>query len=174
MVDPEIMCREHLLGEHREIHMIVGYINKGHKIGKYKYLIQLSSLWSRHQDLMEEMVNRGYKHNSILLENDIDYNKVSDQDFYLIDSEKSLNVLLSRCSKCRYNYISKQIKNKFNVQNNNVPDYVFEEITYYNNIIEQQIGKQSNINNVKDKPNRFQIDNALQIINDCLLLKIKL
>lgn len=29
MVPPELMCRQHLLGEHVELHMFVGAINKG-------------------------------------------------------------------------------------------------------------------------------------------------
>jgi hypothetical protein len=32
MVWPELMCRKHLLGEHVEIHMLLGALNKGHRV----------------------------------------------------------------------------------------------------------------------------------------------
>ncbi len=32
MVDPTIMCRNHLLGEHVEIHMFVGTIDQGQSV----------------------------------------------------------------------------------------------------------------------------------------------
>ena len=33
MIDPKLLCRKHLLGEHLEIHMFVGTINKGINVG---------------------------------------------------------------------------------------------------------------------------------------------
>ena len=35
MVNPEILCRKHLLGEHVELHMLVGWIIKGKSIQGY-------------------------------------------------------------------------------------------------------------------------------------------
>ena len=35
MVDPRIMCRQHLLGEHVEIHMFVGAISRGKSVKGY-------------------------------------------------------------------------------------------------------------------------------------------
>ncbi|MFA4941546.1 MAG: pyrimidine dimer DNA glycosylase/endonuclease V [Patescibacteria group bacterium] len=73
-IDPKYLCREHLLGEHRELHAIWSIINndkKGYRnhpetkrwIGKNK------ALYLRHEKLMAEMKKRGYKHNSSLPKN---------------------------------------------------------------------------------------------------------
>ena len=34
-VSPDVMCRQHLLGEHVEMHMVVGSINRGKSITGY-------------------------------------------------------------------------------------------------------------------------------------------
>ena len=72
MVDPKLLCRPHLLGEHREIHMIAGSVNKGRrslnllKSMQRMGIIEIQNLHSRHDELVEEMNKRGFKHNSPL------------------------------------------------------------------------------------------------------------
>ena len=63
--------RQHLLGEHAELHCIVGALE-----GKYKafshhpetlrFRNRLDQLYARHGDEVQEMRKRGYKHNSPL------------------------------------------------------------------------------------------------------------
>jgi hypothetical protein len=67
-VDPTKMCRKHLLGEHVEMHMFVGSINKGINIEGYirTGLVDVSDISSRHDCLADEMRQRGYKHNKEL------------------------------------------------------------------------------------------------------------
>jgi hypothetical protein len=62
------MCRKHLLGEHVELHMLVGTINKGRSIEGYvnNGLCEPHHIVSRHEELVEEMLRRGYNHNSPL------------------------------------------------------------------------------------------------------------
>ena len=62
------MCRPHLLGEHVELHMIVGALNKGQNLqGFYdKGLIDTRLIIIRHADLANEMERRGYTHRSPL------------------------------------------------------------------------------------------------------------
>ena len=36
MIDPKMLCKKHLLGEHVELHMFVGTINKNKKLDGYK------------------------------------------------------------------------------------------------------------------------------------------
>jgi hypothetical protein len=105
MVDPKIMCRKHLLGEHVELHMIVGSINKGNKVDGYikNNLIEPGSLQARHLQLLNEMAKRGYNHNSPLpliypFSNRI---KLTNEQYnYKIDRKASKQELLNRCSAC--------------------------------------------------------------------------
>lgn len=67
-VDPPEMCRQHLLGEHKELHMLAGCIRLGKNIEGYvaKRLVRPMHLYDRHRRLVEEMSQRGYQHRSIL------------------------------------------------------------------------------------------------------------
>lgn len=101
MVDPRIMCRQHLLGEHNEIHMFVGAINRGQRLGGYisNNLLDMSKLHERHEALALEMTTRGFTHNSKLP--DFDTSKYPEhQRRTPINSQKSLADLLARCNKC--------------------------------------------------------------------------
>jgi hypothetical protein len=65
--------RQHLLGEHAELHCIVGAL-----LGKYKayrnhpetlrFEGHIEKLYSRHTDQVAELAKRGYQHNSPLPE----------------------------------------------------------------------------------------------------------
>ena len=67
-VDPACMCRQHLLGEHLEMHMFVGHIRKKRSLGRYASdkLVDTRLLQSRHDALASEMLRRGYNHVSPL------------------------------------------------------------------------------------------------------------
>jgi len=106
MVQPKIMCRKHLLGEHVEIHMFVSTINSGKKIDGYlaNNLLQPYSLHSRHEELSEEMLRRGYKHVSPI--DDIQFNSLTEIQYgWKIDNESAQKELLSRCPDCFMNYL---------------------------------------------------------------------
>ena len=101
MVNPRIMCRQHLLGEHVEIHMFIGTINRNKSVKGYlqKGLLEVHNLYARHADLVEEMKRRGYNHCS----------KVNEkwkfvEEVGAIDREKNVNELVNRCSKCKSRY----------------------------------------------------------------------
>lgn len=67
MVDPKILSRQRLLGEHNEIHKHLPSLYKGVKIdGRFNGppQIQLNALQSRHDELADEMARRGYNHSS--------------------------------------------------------------------------------------------------------------
>lgn len=66
MIEPETMCRKHLLGEHVELHMLCGCIIKGKLLSGYKKLIETHNIKTRHQKLITEMKRRGYNHKSPL------------------------------------------------------------------------------------------------------------
>lgn len=113
MCTPEILCRQHLLGEHNECHMFLGSLKK--KINMTGYfkndLLEPLSLKSRHDDLAGEINKRGYKHLSELkIDESIDFSHLTDHEInHKIDRENSLNLLLTRCERCNLN-LNKQEK----------------------------------------------------------------
>jgi hypothetical protein len=65
------MCRQHLLGEHRELHALWTILTEG-KTGyrnhpeTKRWRGKLAALYQRHADLQAEMERRGYRHASPL------------------------------------------------------------------------------------------------------------
>lgn len=98
MVDPKIMCRQHLLGEARECHTLVGTILHGKRLSGTKYittgLVEVHNIKNRHAELAEEMVRRGYNHKSPLPE----FQSWIEGH---VDSEANLVELARRCPECR-------------------------------------------------------------------------
>ena len=96
MADPGTMCRKHLLGEHVELHMLVGCLNRGKRIDGFikKGLVETKSIRERHAALVEEMCKRGYKHASPLP-------NFTPVDFGRVDRVKALTDLRERCPECR-------------------------------------------------------------------------
>jgi len=71
-ISPSFLCRQHLLGEHRELHAIWSVITKKKKgYAKHpetmRWVGKLKALYSRHRKLVREMKKRGYTHKSDLL-----------------------------------------------------------------------------------------------------------
>lgn len=99
MVDPTIMCRQHLLGEHNECHMFAGTLASKKNIKGYINNGQLDPrlLQQRHDELAEEMLCRGWNHNSPLLVPDYSYLGLLPSN--IIDIHTSQELLLSRCYK---------------------------------------------------------------------------
>jgi len=68
---PKILCRQHLLGEHRELHGLWN-IHIHHKKGysahpeTCRWQGKLRALYDRHEALVKEMQSRGYNHHSPL------------------------------------------------------------------------------------------------------------
>lgn len=69
LVDPAVLCRKHLLGEHVESHMMAGALKAGKSVGGFirDGLYDLSKLAERHEELAGEMRRRGYSHQSPLI-----------------------------------------------------------------------------------------------------------
>jgi hypothetical protein len=65
------LCRQHLLGEHRELHCIWAVLTEG-KRGyarhpeTLRWAGKLTALYARHEALVDEMTRRGYRHASPL------------------------------------------------------------------------------------------------------------
>lgn len=70
-LDPRRLCRNHLLGEHRELHCIWTVITLGKKgYSRHPETLRwhgrLKALYARHTALVTEMESRGYHHKSPL------------------------------------------------------------------------------------------------------------
>lgn len=101
MCNSKILCRQHLLGEYRELFTLIGTINAKKKLNGYikNNCIELASLESRYIVLKNEMLSRGYKPVKQFVVPDMSY-----LDSYIleyrIDRESSLKDLLNRCALC--------------------------------------------------------------------------
>ncbi len=70
-VDPKHLCRQHLLGEHRELHGLWNILTIHGGTGGYsnhpetlRWVGKLKALFLRHEALVHEMERRGYNHHS--------------------------------------------------------------------------------------------------------------
>lgn len=95
-VDPELLCRQHLLGEHVELHMFVGCITRKKSIAGYirDGLVEVHHIARRHQLLADEMRKRGYNHQS-----PIKAKKLGRAG--CVDTEANIRELAKRCPECR-------------------------------------------------------------------------
>lgn len=105
MVDPKILCRQHLFGEHLECHMFLGTLKKGNSIKGYlrNNLLEPKSLLTRHNQLVNEILKRGYNHHSPMEEQESEYlDHLSKEELNTkIDVSKAFSELLSRCERCQ-------------------------------------------------------------------------
>lgn len=70
-ISPSKLCRNHLLGEHRELHamwIVITENKKGYSLHPetLRWKGKLKALYNRHEQLISEMKQRGYNHNSPL------------------------------------------------------------------------------------------------------------
>jgi len=102
MLDPKILCRRHLLGEHGELHKFLNdWIHRRSITGRIAgNAMEPLSYKARHDALAQEMVTRGYHHQSPLHQPDFSYLPI-EQQAYCINRWRNLRLLLRRCSECR-------------------------------------------------------------------------
>ncbi len=98
MVDPAMLCRKHLLGEHVECHMFRGSLHKGTSLRGFidAGLLDSRLLTQRHDQLAAEMQRRGYRHLSPL-PGDFDAEAAMGD----VDAVAAMDELASRCEECR-------------------------------------------------------------------------
>jgi hypothetical protein len=98
MVNPKRMCRKHLLGEHVELHMLLGSLRKKRSIQGFldAGLLQPQAANQRHEALAKEMEARGYKHSSPLPRA-----KLKANQYGKVDIQNSERELKARCEECK-------------------------------------------------------------------------
>lgn len=103
MISPKLLCKQHLLGEHFEIHKHRHNFVKKHSIEKrISPVVQIepSSMKKRHDMLAKEMVKRNYNHKSPYEMPDISY-LTKEQRHAKVDLNNSIKDLIKRCPECK-------------------------------------------------------------------------
>ena len=101
MIDPTLLCRKHLLGEHYEIHKAVGFLRNGRSLEPWVINGYLDPrlLQSRHDAIAQELAAREYIHSSPL---DVPaINLAFTKHIRVISKAKAKKDLVSRCEGCR-------------------------------------------------------------------------
>lgn len=105
MVEPRLLCRKHLLGEHSEIHKHRHVFEKGWSIDKRIELpnpqIEPLSMESRHDEIVKEMKLRGYNHQSPFKQPSLSKYNLKVLKCAIVNKEHSLNDLHCRCVECK-------------------------------------------------------------------------
>jgi len=101
---PSKLCRNHLLGEHRELHamwIIITENKKGyaHHPETIRWRGKLKAMYLRHEELVKELDKRGYDHKSPL-----DKRKAtgkSKQDVFVDLPSKQIKIIKQKGCSCQ-------------------------------------------------------------------------
>jgi len=103
-ITPKKLCRNHLLGEHRELHAIWSVLTKNKKgysrhPETLRWKGKLAALYLRHKMLIKEMKSRKYNHNS-----NLDYrlaNGIKKQSAFVDSRKKQNEILRNKHCNCK-------------------------------------------------------------------------
>jgi hypothetical protein len=104
-VEPRLLCRQHLLGEHRELHGLWNILTIHGGTGGYsqhpetlRWVDKTRALFARHEQLVDEMTRRGYRHHSPLDERLA--TGAATQDTYIDSLERQFELLSAKGCDC--------------------------------------------------------------------------
>jgi len=107
LVNPEVMCSQHLEEEHRSIHVIGDMIKNNFDVEEFvdNKLFDLGQLKKRHDELEKEMEIRGCWNNNpldIIVPKDHKYYNVivNQRPMNNVDTYQNRKELLRHCSRC--------------------------------------------------------------------------
>ena len=103
-ISPNKLCKNHLLGEHRELHAIWTIITenkKGYSMHPetIRWKGKLNAIYRRHEELVKEMTCRGYTHKSPL--NKKLATGKSKQDTFIDNLSQQIKILQQKGCECR-------------------------------------------------------------------------
>lgn len=103
-IPTEKLCRQHLLGEHRELHAMWVIITKNKKgYSKHpetiRWVGKLKAMYLRHEEQVKEMKHRGYNHQSPL--NIKNATGKSKQDIFVDTPSKQIQILKQKSCPCK-------------------------------------------------------------------------
>ncbi len=102
-IDPGRLCRNHLLGEHNELHAIWNIITQNRRgYSRHpetrRWEGKLGALFDVHEAIVQEMLARGYNHQSPLDKKLAKGKKVQDE---IVDSvERQIEILRQKGCNC--------------------------------------------------------------------------
>jgi len=102
-IKPDVLCRQHLLGEHRELHAIWSIIINNKKgYSRHPEILRwrgkLKALYLRHEKIVLEMKKRGYNHNSPLDKKMA--TGIDKQDVYIDPTDEQIKILKNKKCNC--------------------------------------------------------------------------
>ena len=102
MLPPAGMCRKHLLGEHVELHMLLGSLRRSKNIEGFLSggLVDPQRIFARHEELVAEMTRRGFKHSSPLDAQECANLALGYSGRAAIDTAANAQDLCRRCPDC--------------------------------------------------------------------------
>jgi hypothetical protein len=99
MLDPRTLCRQHLIGEHSELHKYRHVFVRRYSIAGRLGQIEPAAMKRRHDELATEMLRRGYRHESPYSMPSLSH--LSPEDRYgRVDLRESRKLLHERCAEC--------------------------------------------------------------------------
>ena len=103
-LEPERLCRQHLLGEHRELHGLWLILTEGKKgyaehPETARWRGKLKALYQRHERLAAEMERRGYRHQTPLPA--AQATGLADQDEYKDSQAEQVRILQGKGCGCK-------------------------------------------------------------------------
>jgi hypothetical protein len=103
-ISTEKLCRQHLLGEHRELHamwVVITQNKKGYSkhLETIRWIGKLKAMYIRHEEQVEEMRHRGYNHQSPLdVKNAVGKSK---QDVFVDIPSIQIKILKQKGCNCK-------------------------------------------------------------------------
>lgn len=103
-IPPDKLCRQHLLGEHRELHAIWSILTKNKKrysnhTETVRWGGRLKALYLRHEKIVQEMKKRGHNHYSPL---DARFaTGKSKQNQFVNSYKEQINILKNKKCRCK-------------------------------------------------------------------------
>lgn len=103
-ISPNLLCDQHLLGEHRELHGLFNILTLGKKgYSKHpetlRWVGRTRALWLRHEALASEIEDRGFNHKSPLIG---PTEGPETNERRLATDEEQLTMLAAKPCLCRY------------------------------------------------------------------------
>ncbi len=105
-VEPSVLCRRHLLSEHRELHGLWNILTKHKGKGGYskhpetlRWIGKEKALYLRHEAQVREFIERGYKHHTPLEEEYIKGSKI--QTFFINTIDEQIILLRKKQCSCK-------------------------------------------------------------------------
>ncbi|MBI1663776.1 MAG: pyrimidine dimer DNA glycosylase [Nitrosopumilus sp.] len=103
-ISPSKLCRNHLLGEHRELYamwVVITENKKGYSLHPetLRWKGKLKAMYLRHEQLVSEMITRGYNHQSPLDKRKATGN--TKQNDYVDSIKDQISILKKKKCSCR-------------------------------------------------------------------------